>query len=229
MKESLDREMGALLDAERERSGPPAATRRRVLARVEASAASLRLPRPARRTSPAAPTTRSVLRPIGIAVLVMGLGAALAVASRPRPVARTAEQAPTARASTSEQATLPPPVAPVPGPLPVTPDPPSTPRSIAPPKLEGPARSLPDEHTLLDRARKDLLSGEPEAALDEVERHARRFPHGMLSEERDALRVEALVAAKRYARARAAGGRFRTAYPGSMLGPAVDDALQAIP
>jgi hypothetical protein len=51
----------------------------------------------------------------------------------------------------------------------------------------------------------------------------------VLGEERDALRVEALVAAHQYEPARAAGARFHAGYPGSMLGPAVDGALGTIP
>jgi outer membrane protein assembly factor BamD (BamD/ComL family) len=88
---------------------------------------------------------------------------------------------------------------------------------------------LLSERAILDRARKDLLTGDPPAALEEVEKHARRYPRGTLCEERDALRVEALVAAERYDEARLAAARFRTNYPGSMLGPAVNDALQTIP
>jgi outer membrane protein assembly factor BamD (BamD/ComL family) len=85
------------------------------------------------------------------------------------------------------------------------------------------------ERVLLDRARRDLLSGEASAALEEVETHARLYRRGVLGEERDALRVEALVAMRRYEQAQTAGSRFRAAYPQSMLGPAVDGALGTIP
>jgi outer membrane protein assembly factor BamD (BamD/ComL family) len=82
---------------------------------------------------------------------------------------------------------------------------------------------------LLDRARSHLLHGHSAAALASIGEHARRFPRGALSEERDALRVEALVAAARYGEARASAARFHAAYPGSLLTPAVDSALRENP
>jgi hypothetical protein len=91
------------------------------------------------------------------------------------------------------------------------------------------ASTLAAERALLDRARRDLLTGDPAAALDGVEKHATRFPRGVLREERDALRVEALVGAGRYDQARSAGERFAVAFPDSMLRPAVRDALRTIP
>jgi outer membrane protein assembly factor BamD (BamD/ComL family) len=103
------------------------------------------------------------------------------------------------------------------------------PSSEVPPKPEARGGSLLSERAILDRARKNLLSGEPSAALEDVERHAKRYPRGDLAEEREALRVEALVAAERYDEARLAAARFRATYPWSMLGAAVKGAVQTIP
>ncbi len=91
------------------------------------------------------------------------------------------------------------------------------------------ATGLATERALLDRARADLLAGEPAEALAAVGTHARRFPRGVLSEERDALRVEALASAGRRDEARAAATKFHATYPDSVLTAAVDDALDAIP
>ncbi len=91
------------------------------------------------------------------------------------------------------------------------------------------AIGLGAERVLLDRARRSLLHGDPLGALAAVGEHERRFPRGVLSEERDALRVEALVAAARFDDARASAAAFHAAHPGSLLTPAVDSALTAIP
>ena len=55
---------------------------------------------------------------------------------------------------------------------------------------------------LLDLARRKLSEGEPRAALETLGKHTRRFPHGKLVEERDALLVNALVLAGEFAGAR---------------------------
>jgi hypothetical protein len=88
---------------------------------------------------------------------------------------------------------------------------------------------LAAERRLLEHARADLLRHDADAALIAVGEHARRFPRGVLSEERDALRVEALVSAARYDDARAAGATFRATHPGSLLTSAVDSALRVNP
>jgi hypothetical protein len=91
------------------------------------------------------------------------------------------------------------------------------------------AETLAAERALLDEARGDLRSGNVAGALSSLDAHARRFPAGVLAEERDAMNVRALVAAARIEDARAAGLRFRAAHPGSLLAPTVDDALDSIP
>jgi hypothetical protein len=231
MNDAWDPELAALLDTERERRGPGALTRSRVLERVQRSVAMHPVSGRAPRMGPAPAFARTMLRPALAAALLLGAGVAAARAMRrdPAPVHVDATTAPPPTASETVvhvppvvSATPPPPVLAAPEPVVVR----ATP---APTKVEPPVSTLPAERALLDRARKDLLSGEAPAALEEVETHARLFRHGLLSEERDALRVEALVAAQRYEPARAAGARFHVAYPGSMLAPAVDDALGTIP
>jgi hypothetical protein len=239
MKEPLDRELTALLDAERGRAGPGAAMRSRVLARVQASTAAHPPSGPAPRTGPAAPVGGAILRPglVLVSALLVGVAGWVALRSQPTPSPSVASVPPVpsvpaavAPVSANEPAfpaaSIAPPAPPV--------DPSAGPDRVVVPgaggtRLETRASTLPQERAILDRARSHLLSGEPTAALADVEKHARLFPHGVLGEERDALRVEGLVAAQRYAAGRAAAARFHAAYPGSMLAPAVDDVLHTIP
>jgi hypothetical protein len=79
------------------------------------------------------------------------------------------------------------------------------------------ADALAEETRLLREADAATRAGEPSRALTLLEEHARRFPRGVLGEERDAERVLALCAAGRTADARAAGQRFLAARPGSAL------------
>jgi hypothetical protein len=87
------------------------------------------------------------------------------------------------------------------------------------------ARGLAAERALLDAARVALGRGEPDAALDAVARHAREFPNGRLTEEREALAVRALAKAGRVEEARARGVTFLEKYPRSLAGPAVRAAM----
>jgi len=91
------------------------------------------------------------------------------------------------------------------------------------------AGELARERALLDQARAQIAAGEPARALDYVERHGRRHPQGALSEEREALAVNALVGLGRYREALQRGEAFRSRYPNSLLMPSVEAALLAIP
>lgn len=85
------------------------------------------------------------------------------------------------------------------------------------------------ERTLLDAARKNLMNGDSQAALAKLSQHTREFPRGSLQAEREALRVNALVASGAYVEARSAAAAFQRAHPQSFLAPSVDAALAAIP
>ncbi len=110
---------------------------------------------------------------------------------------------------------------------------PVPPRSSVPAAPDGTRRveatDLSAEQALLDTARAALVRGQGADALGPLERHAERFPRGVLSEERDALEVNALVASGRYAEARQRGEQFFARHPGSLLRPSVEAALGAIP
>ena len=111
---------------------------------------------------------------------------------------------------------------------------PDAPSSASAPSPRAPAAidpitkdtALAAERTLIDTAKTALGRRDDAAALETLDRHARTYPRGELSEEREALKVQALVGAKRVAEARGCAERFKKTYPRSMLMPVVDDALQ---
>lgn len=75
---------------------------------------------------------------------------------------------------------------------------------------------LADERTLLAAARADLAASAPRSALTALEEHELRHPDGLLGEERDALRVQALAAAGRGAEAGRRARAFLDRYPDSI-------------
>ena len=82
------------------------------------------------------------------------------------------------------------------------------------------------ERRLLEVARTALGRGNGADALVAVDEHARRFRHGALAEEREAIAVQALIDSDRQADARARGARFERDYPKSILLPTVRAALE---
>ena len=70
-------------------------------------------------------------------------------------------------------------------------------------------------------ARKDFAS-----ALAAISNHQRRFPSGRLAEEREALRVKALLGLGRAAEAERAGVAFGTRFPKSALVGRIDEMLR---
>jgi hypothetical protein len=91
------------------------------------------------------------------------------------------------------------------------------------------ASRFAEERRLLDDARASLLQGEPENALARLDLHRARFADGLLSEERDAMQVEALVRAGRADDARERARLFRARSPGSLFLPTVESAIASIP
>jgi hypothetical protein len=88
---------------------------------------------------------------------------------------------------------------------------------------------LDAERFLIARARSALQGGSPLDALAALGLHERRFRTGALAEERDALRVEALIASGDRAAAEAAAARFEIDYPNGLMEPAVRSALSPAP
>jgi len=89
--------------------------------------------------------------------------------------------------------------------------------------------SLADESPLIERARARLEAGKPSEALLHLGQHARRFGHGQLEEEREALWVQALVANGNAAEARARAVQFRRHFPHSIQIETVHAAIHSIP
>jgi hypothetical protein len=75
-------------------------------------------------------------------------------------------------------------------------------------------------------ARTLLRSGQPRAALRELDAIATNFPNGTLAQEREALAVEALSALGERAAARERASRFLSRYPSSPHAAAVRRALE---
>lgn len=77
--------------------------------------------------------------------------------------------------------------------------------------------SLVEETRLLREAYAALRSSDPQLALRLLDEHARRFPRGVLSEERSAQRIVALCNLGRLDEARAEAARFSQRSPASPL------------
>ncbi len=88
--------------------------------------------------------------------------------------------------------------------------------------------SLAIERRLLDEARQALARGEPQAGLGPLDRHAKRFPKGVLTEEREALAVRMLAALGQSDAATARAENFHRRFPNSLFTPAVDNAIATI-
>ena len=87
------------------------------------------------------------------------------------------------------------------------------------------ASSLAVERRLLDEARQALARGEPQAGLAPLDRHAKRYPKGILTEEREALAVRLLAALGNQPAALARADNFHRRFPNSLFTPAVDNAV----
>ncbi len=94
------------------------------------------------------------------------------------------------------------------------PAPAAAPIVAQPPRASPPAAEAESEAQLLLRARR-ALSTSASRAIELVREHERQFPHAEHVEEREALRVEALVASGRTDEARGAYERFRGRFSGS--------------
>lgn len=208
---------------------PPPGTQARVRARLETAIPEMRGPAGGggggSGSGAAGPLGRYAMS-IGTFVLGGMAGAALTVALvRPPPPRVVYVDRPSpgkAFASTAgAEASAP---APSPGPTPT-----SAPAAVtlrAEPASS--ASQLAAERRLLDVARADLAQAEPERALARLGVHQVRYPRGFLSEERDAMAVQALVKLGRYDEARARASAFRERAPNSLFRSTVESAIESI-
>ena len=93
--------------------------------------------------------------------------------------------------------------------------------SIAPVRATGHG-ALEAERALLDVARTALGRGDGSNALRAAEEHGRKFPHGILAEEREAMSIQALRLLHREDDAQARLERFRGRFPSSLIRPALE-------
>lgn len=102
------------------------------------------------------------------------------------------------------------------------------PPPAAPTASFNPARGLAAELEQLERARRALAAHRADEALRALHLHAQRYPASVLTQEREALEIKALVDAGRISNARAAAERFLSRYPQSTLRGSIQRALESI-
>jgi hypothetical protein len=225
----IDSSLGALFGEERTRGVAPAGTKERAWSRLAGS-----LPggggggggsggdAPPEGLSTAGRVVRFV------ATLALGgtVGAVVARTAMPPKIVYV-DRAPSAVTSAPMPTTDPPPSsAPLAVPAPSE-SPSASTSSSARPIDRNREESLAAERSLLDIARTALGRGDGANALEAADRHTRDFPHGQLTEEREAIAIQALVKLGRTAEARARADRFRARYPHSVLLVVVDAAVGA--
>jgi hypothetical protein len=210
----LSPEVRALLDQERVVPPVSASQRARAMARAQAALAAPVMTTSAR--SGAAPRTRWAAAAAAVLVASAAVAAAAyeiharfapAPITRPAAVASAPAVVAIAPASSAAEVAVPD----------LRPTPAAT---IAAPSLS-PAEAAHAELRLLRQTRAAVARGDFAAALTPIAEHTRRFKNGRLVEEREALRVKALVGLGRGEEARHAAADFRARFPRSVLLPAV--------
>jgi TolA-binding protein len=86
------------------------------------------------------------------------------------------------------------------------------------------AGSLRAERLLIETASAALTRGDYTSALASLRKHARAFPHGELTQEREVLMVQALKASGDDAAAQQRAKDFKQKFPGSVQQGTVDKA-----
>ncbi|MHB8418402.1 MAG: hypothetical protein ACYDCL_10030 [Myxococcales bacterium] len=98
------------------------------------------------------------------------------------------------------------------------------------PAVQPPSSStLAAERTVLEMARTALTRGDAAGALAAVGTHAEGFPRGELVEERESLRVQALLALGRRGEARVALRQLEAKYPKSLGLSALKEQVEVAP
>jgi TolA-binding protein len=96
----------------------------------------------------------------------------------------------------------------------------------------GPAKASVDieaytkEMRVLQPARQAVARGDFGSALAAIADHQTQYPSGKLAEEREALRVKALLGLGRTAEAQRAGAAFRARFPRSALLKRIEELLE---
>ena len=237
----LPEDLRDLLDAERELAPPTADTRERLLGRL----APLLLVPPSGvppSADPTGSTAAGTAKTIGHAgfrtkVLVPVLYAALGGAGGAATHAYLTRSPATAPAPSDRREATPPGV-PAPSaasaasssPAPATAPPATAPSASSSPVLAPPAPPPPSaagtlrgERLLLESATAALMRGDAATALGTLQKHARQYPHGALTEEREVLWVKALRAQGKAAAAEQRANDFKRRFPSSLQQGALDE------
>jgi hypothetical protein len=219
----------SLLDAARDAHDPSAADRARIRAKVAARVGAGAFATTAA-VAGASGTARGALKAgiaavVGGAILVGGLWWKSAHEPQPAPPIQTAPvvAAPAPTPTPVVDPGLEPATVPVESLAPVIEKRVAQPAPVATdtqPRQEGQS-TLEAELALLRDAKKALDDGDSSRALGILDEHQRRFPNGILVEERASTRVLALCAAGRTAEARASAQDFLAKYPRSPSAPRV--------
>ena len=215
---------------EREIAPQPEMVRARALARAREALREGDVVFLAPRKAPA-PVRRLLYATAAGLVLMAGTAAAYQMLRRPAPVPPPAEGhtqvvsavAEPAPASAPAQQTALEPVAPA--------APAVSPKASAPSRRTGVTaknQARLEELRLLVRARQADARGDYLSVLSVLSEHERSFPTGRLSEEREVLRVKALVGLHRGGEARQVAANFRRQFPRSVLLHKIDDMLASL-
>ena len=100
---------------------------------------------------------------------------------------------------------------------------------IAAPTPEGSTERAPSDEFALLRAARQAIGDRPDRALALTNQHARLFPAGMLSQERETIAVEALAKLGRASQAQTRAHEFLAAHPDSPYRSRIEAALQRSP
>jgi len=237
-RDPMTPELRRLLDAEAARPDPTAAEREHVRQQIEARLNHLGASASHRRWV-RSPRLWTVLAVAGGAALVFKAGhftrpllpkrgeEVSFSRSAPAPVAPVEAVAPVQPTVAAEAPPAPPAPAETRAQEPASPVPSGSRRTLAGPAPAQPLEdSLARERSLIERARAQLRSLHPGAALGLLHEHERAFPSGILVEERLGLQIEALIANGQLEDARRRAASFRARFPRSPLLPGLDAALQ---
>jgi hypothetical protein len=213
----------------------PETDRARLLARARESLRAPNLPAVGARKTPT-PILRVVLAAAAGIALIASVAAAFQMMRSPTPPTKIARlsrpvelaprvppapaaepvlapAAPTAQVPTARLAAAPSPGAPA-----------ASRRALAP----GRGDSSTEELQLLDRARQSDARGDYASVLAIARAHESSYSEGRLAEEREVLRVKALVGLGRGNEARDVAARFRRQFPRSVLLKKIDDMLTLV-
>ncbi len=214
MRSDMPPELRTLLDQERVIPPLPSSQRARAMARARAALAT-----PAKATAaPFGAPPRLRWATAAAAVLVVSAAVAAAAYEIHTRFAPGPTTGPAAVASVPKVVANAPSPSPPAGALPELPPAPAP--TVAAP-VQSPADAAREELHLMRQARAAVARGDFAAALAPLAEHARLCKNGRLVEEREALRVKALMGLGRSEEARRAAAAFRARFPRSVLLPAV--------